>query len=168
MKETDEKFIRLAVEQAFKGLRSGEGGPFGAVIVKEGEIVAVGNNRVTSTNDPTAHAEMLAISAACATIQEKYLNDCTLYVTLEPCAMCAGALVWSKISRVVFGAMDEKRLEKGELSKDEITSNPLMKEMGFDEFKELNSDFDYHIIFNGTVLSHQQKVLEKISGDKDD
>lgn len=82
--------------------------PVGAVIVHQGVIVGRGHNLVETLNDPTAHAEMMAITAACETLNTKYLTDCTLYVTLEPCAMCSGALVWSKISRIVFGAIDEK------------------------------------------------------------
>lgn len=82
--------------------------PVGAVIVKDGVIVGRGHNLVETMKDPTAHAEIIAITSACNTLQEKYLTDCTLYVTLEPCVMCSGALVWSKISRIVFGAMDEK------------------------------------------------------------
>jgi len=80
--------------------------PVGAVIVKDDEIIGKGYNQTERLNDPTAHAEMLAISAACSTLQQKYLQDCTLYVTLEPCPMCAGALVWSKIDTVVIGAWD--------------------------------------------------------------
>ncbi|MDR9364149.1 MAG: tRNA adenosine(34) deaminase TadA [Balneolaceae bacterium] len=82
--------------------------PVGAVVVHENRIVGRGYNQVEMLQDSTAHAEMIAISAACSTLQNKYLEDCTLYVTLEPCPMCAGALVWSKIKRVVFGTMDEK------------------------------------------------------------
>ncbi|NBC66037.1 MAG: tRNA-specific adenosine deaminase [Bacteroidetes bacterium] len=82
--------------------------PVGAVVVHENRIVGRGYNQVEMLQDSTAHAEMIAISAACSTLQNKYLEDCTLYVTLEPCPMCAGALVWSKVKRVVFGTMDEK------------------------------------------------------------
>lgn len=82
--------------------------PVGAVIVKDNRIVGRGYNQTERLTDPTAHAEILAISAACATLDNKYLEGCTLYVTLEPCPMCAGALVWSKISRIVFGASDPK------------------------------------------------------------
>lgn len=82
--------------------------PVGAIVVRKGEIIGKGYNQVERLNDPTAHAEMLAISAACETINEKYLSECTLYVTLEPCPMCAGAAVWSKLERVVFGATDAK------------------------------------------------------------
>ncbi len=82
--------------------------PVGAVIVKDGRIIGRGYNQTEMLNDPTAHAEMLAISSACATLNNKYLTDCTLYVTLEPCPMCAGAIIWSKIDKVVFAALDEK------------------------------------------------------------
>lgn len=80
--------------------------PVGAVVVHNNEIIGRGYNQVEMLNDATAHAEMIAITAACGTLKEKYLTNCTLYVTLEPCPMCAGALVWSKIDRIVFGATD--------------------------------------------------------------
>lgn len=82
--------------------------PVGAVIVKNERIIGRGYNQTEKLLDPTAHAEMIAISAAASTLSNKYLKNCTLYVTLEPCAMCAGALVWSKIDRIVFGALDER------------------------------------------------------------
>lgn len=82
--------------------------PVGAVIVKDNRIIGRGYNQMERLNDPTAHAEILAISAACSTIGSKYLEECTIYVTLEPCPMCAGALVWSRIDRIVFGAPDAK------------------------------------------------------------
>ena len=95
--------LQLA-EQAFE---EGEV-PVGAIVVHENRIIGKGYNQVERLNDPTAHAEMIAISAACENIGKKYLTDCTLYVTLEPCPMCAGALVWSKIGTIVFGASDAK------------------------------------------------------------
>lgn len=82
--------------------------PVGAVVIFNGRIVGKGYNQVEMLQDPTAHAEMVALSSACTTVGNKYLSDCVLYVTLEPCAMCAGAAVWSKLKRLVFGAMDEK------------------------------------------------------------
>lgn len=82
--------------------------PVGAVIVHGDRIVGKGYNQTEMLADPTAHAEMIAISSAAATLQNKYLKDCTMYVTLEPCPMCAGAAVWSKLNRIVFGAPDEK------------------------------------------------------------
>ncbi|NBB76249.1 MAG: tRNA-specific adenosine deaminase [Bacteroidetes bacterium] len=82
--------------------------PVGAVVVHQDRIIGKGYNQTEMLGDATAHAEMIAISSATATLQNKYLKDCTLYVTLEPCPMCAGAAVWSKLDRIVFGAPDEK------------------------------------------------------------
>ena len=83
--------------------------PIGAVIVCRGRIIGKGRNMTERLNDPTAHAEMIAITAATEAMGGKYLNDCTLYVTVEPCPMCAGALAWSQVGRVVYGADDPKR-----------------------------------------------------------
>lgn len=94
----------MLAEQAFENDEI----PVGAVVVRNDQIIGKGYNQVEMLNDPTAHAEMLAISAACETISEKYLSECTLYVTLEPCPMCAGAAVWSKLGTIVFGAQDPK------------------------------------------------------------
>ncbi|WP_069131322.1 tRNA adenosine(34) deaminase TadA [Rhodohalobacter halophilus] len=102
-----QRFMLQAFLLAEKAFDEGEV-PVGAVIVYENTIVGKGYNQVERLNDPTAHAEMIAISAACDTLTNKYLSDCTLYVTLEPCMMCSGAAVWSKLKRVVFGAMDEQ------------------------------------------------------------
>lgn len=94
----------LLAEQAYEEKEI----PVGALVVKDDRIIGKGYNQTERLKDATAHAEMLAISAACSTLENKYLSGCTLYVTLEPCPMCAGALVWSKIDRVVFGATDAK------------------------------------------------------------
>ncbi|NGP76386.1 nucleoside deaminase [Balneolaceae bacterium YR4-1] len=94
----------LLAEQAYEEKEI----PVGAIIVKQDRIIGKGYNQTERLKDATAHAEMLAISAACSTLDNKYLEGCTLYVTLEPCPMCAGALVWSKIDRIVFGATDSK------------------------------------------------------------
>lgn len=94
----------LLAEQAYEEKEI----PVGALIVKQDRIIGKGYNQTERLKDATAHAEMLAISAACSTLESKYLDGCTLYVTLEPCPMCAGALVWSKIDRIVFGATDSK------------------------------------------------------------
>ena len=83
--------------------------PIGAVVVSGGRIIGKGHNMVERLNDPTAHAEMIAITAATEAVGGKYLTDCTLYVTVEPCPMCAAALAWSQISRIVYGAPDPKR-----------------------------------------------------------
>jgi tRNA(adenine34) deaminase len=82
--------------------------PVGAVVVLGQEIVGRGHNMVEQLHDPTAHAELIAVTAACQTLRTKFLEGCTLYVTLEPCPMCAGAIVWARLDRLVFGAFDEK------------------------------------------------------------
>lgn len=101
------RWMRLALKEAERAYEEGEV-PIGAVVVKNNQIVGRGRNAVERLGDPTAHAEILAISAACETVGSKFLEGCTLYVTLEPCPMCAGALVWSRMERLVFGAFDEK------------------------------------------------------------
>ena len=106
--QTDEKYMRLAIEEAKLALEADEV-PIGAVIIADGYIVGRGHNLVETLTDVTAHAEIQAITAASSTIGGKYLNDCTLYVTVEPCPMCAGALAWSQIGRIVYGASDPKR-----------------------------------------------------------
>ena len=105
---TDEQYMRQALQQAHQALAEGEI-PIGAVIVCQGKVIARGHNLTERLHDVTAHAEMQAITAAAEYLGGKYLKDCTLYVTVEPCIMCAGALGWSQISRVVYGASDEKR-----------------------------------------------------------
>ncbi len=104
----DEKYMREALREAAAAAGEDEV-PIGAVIVCKGRIVGKGHNMTERLNDPTAHAEMIAITAACEAVGGKYLNECTLYVTVEPCPMCAGALAWSQIGRVVYGASDSKR-----------------------------------------------------------
>ncbi|MBR6655805.1 MAG: nucleoside deaminase [Alistipes sp.] len=108
LREKDEKYMRLAIEEAKLALEADEV-PIGAIIVAGGRIVGRGHNLVETLTDVTAHAELQAITAAASTIGGKYLNDCTLYVTVEPCPMCAGALAWSQIGRIVYGAADSKR-----------------------------------------------------------
>ena len=109
MNEQQLIFMERAVELSRQGMQGGKGGPFGCVIVKDGRIVGEGCNQVTSSNDPTAHAEMLALTAATGVLGAKYLPECTLYVTVEPCIMCAGAIGWAQVSTIVYGASDEKR-----------------------------------------------------------
>ncbi len=92
-----------AIELAVENVRSGRGGPFAAVIAKDGRVIATGTNRVTSSNDPTAHAEVVAIRAACAALGSFQLDGCDLYTTCEPCPMCLGAIYWARPQRVFFG-----------------------------------------------------------------
>ena len=104
----DEKFMRLALAEARKALQQHEV-PIGAVVVAGGAVVGRGHNLVETLADPTAHAEMQALTAAATTLGGKYLQGCTLYVTVEPCVMCAGAIGWAQVKRLVYGAADEKR-----------------------------------------------------------
>ena len=96
-----------ALKEAEKAFAIGEI-PVGAVVVHNGQIIGRGHNQVELLRDPTAHAEMIALTAACATLESKFLEECTLYVTLEPCPMCAGASVWTRVRRIVYGAADPK------------------------------------------------------------
>lgn len=104
----DDHYMAQAIKEAQKAFDENEV-PVGAVVVCENHIIARSHNQVERLNDPSAHAEMLAITAACNHLGSRVLNRCTLYVTLEPCSMCAGALYWARPMRVVYGAGDEKR-----------------------------------------------------------
>ncbi len=104
----DEYFMKQALNEAKIAFGKGEV-PVGAVVVSQGRIIARAHNLTETLNDVTAHAEMQAITAAASVLGGKYLTDCTLYVTLEPCAMCAGAIGWAQFEKIVFGASDEKR-----------------------------------------------------------
>ena len=97
-------FMRRAIALALDNVRSGQGGPFAAIVVKEGRIIAEGANRVTAANDPTAHAEIVAIREACRALGSFRLSGCELYTTCEPCPMCLGAIYWARPARVYFGA----------------------------------------------------------------
>jgi len=106
--DEDAYYMGLALKQAERALEEEEI-PVGAVVVCQGKIIAKAYNQTEILTDVTAHAEMIAITSAAQTIGAKYLKDCTLYVTLEPCLMCAGAIYWSQLGRLVFGANEEKR-----------------------------------------------------------
>ena len=105
---TDADFMKMALVEARQAFAEGEV-PVGAVVVCQGRIIARAHNRTEALTDVTAHAEMQAITAAASWLGGKYLTDCTLYVTVEPCVMCAGAIAWAQVSRLVCGADDEKR-----------------------------------------------------------
>jgi len=98
-----ENFMREAIKLADEGMASGRGGPFGCVVVRSGQIVGRGHNRVTSTNDPTAHAEVVAIRDACANLETFQLTDCELYTSCEPCPMCLSAIYWARLPTVYYG-----------------------------------------------------------------
>ena len=106
-------FMVRAIQLSIAGVQSGRGGPFGAVIVKDGHIVAESFNQVTSTNDPTAHAEVLAIRHACHKLGVFELRDCELYTSCEPCPMCLGAIYWARLSRIYFASTAEDAAKIG-------------------------------------------------------
>ena len=96
----------MAIAEGFKNIRSGEGGPFGAVIVRDGEVIACARNKVLLMRDPTMHAEMIAIRQACEALGRFDLSDCEIYATCQPCPMCIGAIFWARISKLYYGALD--------------------------------------------------------------
>jgi guanine deaminase len=98
------EFMKRAIALALENVRSGSGGPFGALITKEGRVIAEGTNRVTSTNDPTAHAEVVAIREACRVLRDFQLTGSDLYTTCEPCPMCLGAIYWARPARIFYAA----------------------------------------------------------------
>lgn len=105
--------MHRAIELALENVQLGRGGPFAAVIVRDGAILSAGTNLVTSTNDPTAHAEVVAIREACRTIGDFQLTDCELYTTCEPCPMCLGAIYWARVKHVYFGCTATDAAEAG-------------------------------------------------------
>ena len=111
--ENDRKYLQQAIELAKQGIKDGMGGPFGCVIVKDGEVVGRGCNQVTSSNDPTAHAEVVAIRDACRRLGDYQLTDCDVYTSCEPCPMCLGALYWARPRRVVFASTRHEAADAG-------------------------------------------------------
>lgn len=147
MNEQEEKFMRRAIELAQEGMEKGAGGPFGAVIVKDGEIIGEGYNQVTSTNDPTAHAEVVAIRQACQNLESFQLEDCAIYASCEPCPMCLGAIYWARPEKIFFAATREDAAEigfddqfiYGEIGEDfvkrKISTVNFLREEGLDVFE---------------------------------
>lgn len=113
MTEGDRQFMERAIELARIGMNNDAGGPFGCVVAKDGEIVGEGNNRVTSTNDPTAHAEVVAIREACKSLNSFQLGGCTIYTSCEPCPMCLGAILWARPDAIYFAATRDDAAESG-------------------------------------------------------
>lgn len=111
--EGDARFMREAIELSLENVAAGRGGPFAAVVVKNGEIIARAGNTVTSSNDPTAHAEVNAIREACRVLGDFQLSDCDIYTTCEPCPMCLGAIYWARPRRVYYGASREDAAQVG-------------------------------------------------------
>jgi tRNA(Arg) A34 adenosine deaminase TadA len=104
MNSQQQAFLRLAIEEARKGMNEGQGGPFGCVIVKDGKVLVATHNKVLSTNDPTAHAEVVAIREACSLLKDFQLTGCEIYASCEPCPMCMGAIYWARPAVVYYAA----------------------------------------------------------------
>jgi guanine deaminase len=154
----DNASMARAIELAIENVRSGRGGPFGAVVVKDGRMIASGTNQVTASNDPTAHAEVIAIRAACAALDTFQLDGCDLYTTCEPCPMCLGAIYWARLSRVFFGGTAADAAAAGfddaliyeqldlPLEQRKIPFIPMMREEAlacFQEWKAKTDRIDY-------------------------
>jgi guanine deaminase len=143
----DNPFMARAIQLSLDNVLGGKGGPFGAVIVKNGEILAEGVNRVTAINDPTAHAEVVAIREACAKLRAFELTDCEIYTSCEPCPMCLGAIYWARLARVYFGnlASDASKIGFDDsfiyreiaqvLRKRSIPMVPMMREQALAAFR---------------------------------
>jgi guanine deaminase len=149
MKEHDREFMARAIELARMGMAANAGGPFGAVVVKDGEIIGEGNNRVTSSNDPTAHAEIIAIREACRSLQNFQLDGCTIYTSCEPCPMCLGAIYWARPERVLYACTRQDAAEIGfdddfiytELEKPNKTREMVMISLMRDEALEVFNEW---------------------------
>ena|SRR2546428_3779142 len=113
MNQRDLKFMQQAIDLSMEGQTKGKGGPFGAIVVKDGVVVGSGYNNVISTNDPTAHAEVVAIREACKNLNTFQLTGCTIYTSCEPCPMCLGAIYWARPDKVYFGNTREDAAEIG-------------------------------------------------------
>jgi guanine deaminase len=111
--ETDREYLQQAIQLARQGMEDGRGGPFGCVIVRDGQVIGKGCNKVTSSNDPTAHAEIVAIRDACRQLGHYQLTDCILYASCEPCPMCLGAIYWARPKRVVYAATRDQAAAAG-------------------------------------------------------
>ncbi len=153
-KNQENKFMAEAIRLSFKMMRANKGGPFGAVVVKNGVIIARGFNRVTSANDPTAHAEIVAIREACRKLKTFQLKGCELYTSCEPCPMCLGAIYWARPDRVYYANTKEdaarigfddhfiyQELEKP-LSKRKLRISQIMRKEALGAFKEWEEKTD--------------------------
>lgn len=158
MTTSEQQFLARAIELSREGMRSGKGGPFGCVIVKDGKIVGEGCNQVATTNDPTAHAEVVAIRNACKTLNSFQLTDCDVYASCEPCPMCLGAIYWARPKRVIYANtkkdaaeinFDDQfiydELEKGDSEKSIVFVHSPNEEAidVFNEWKNMENKVEY-------------------------
>ncbi|MEL6223120.1 MAG: nucleoside deaminase [Cyanobacteria bacterium J06627_8] len=132
MPQPNAKFMQEAIALSLEAIRTGKGGPYGAVIVKDGNIIGRGMNEVTSQNDPTAHAEMTAIRQACQVTQSWQLPGCELYTSCEPCPMCMGAIYWSRLDRVYYANTKETAAQFGFNSAyfyEQVSASPAQRDL---------------------------------------
>lgn len=136
MTEDDRKFMLEAIRLAQNGVESDAGGPFGAVVVKDGQIISEGWNCVTSTNDPTAHAEVIAIRRACEKLGSFQLEGCVLYTSCEPCPMCLGAIYWARPEKIIYACTREDAAKVG--FDDQFIYDEIAGEIGERKIKTIN------------------------------
>lgn len=136
--EKDKEFIKRAIELSKKGMDNNAGGPFGALVVKDNEIIAEGFNKVTSSNDPTAHAEVVAIREACEKLNSFQLEDCVIYTSCEPCPMCLGAIYWARPKAVYYACTKEDAAEIG--FDDQFIYEEIETDIGNRKIKFINLD----------------------------
>jgi len=154
----NEQFMQEAIDLAFEGMRNNNGGPFGAIVVKDGEVIGRGNNAVTASNDPTAHAEVVAIRDACKNLDAFQLDGCEIYTSCEPCPMCLGAIYWARPSKLYYACSKTDAADAGfdddfiykeidlPLPERKIEFVQLMQaesKQVFDEWKEKEDKVDY-------------------------
>ncbi len=144
-------FMQMAFDEAEKGIAAGDGGPFGAVIVKDDKVIATAHNEVLKDNDPTAHAEMRVIQKASAVLQAYHLKGCTLYITAEPCPMCFAAIHWAHIDKVVYAATKEEVAEIG-------FDDALISDIILNKIKD-------PVIFMHRSLPESKKLFKKFADD---
>lgn len=149
-----DRFMKMAVDEANEGLDKDEGGPFGAVIVKDGKVIARAHNMVVQTNDPTAHAEMIAIRKACSRLGRFDLSDCEIYSSCEPCPMCFSAIHWAKMKKLYYACSAQDAAEigfddkfiydviKGTASKEQVGSVQKDRESSLGPFKRWKERID--------------------------
>lgn len=153
----EKKFMQMAIKEAQNGIRKGHGGPFGAVIVKNGIVIGKGHNQVIKNNDPTCHGEIMAIHKACKAIESFDLSGCELYTTGEPCPMCLAAILWANISKVYYGCTIEDTARIGfrdsifyQFQKDEEAKSKFAKMLDredclklYDEYMSIENKTNY-------------------------
>ncbi len=113
MKNKQNEFIKAAIKLSREGSEGNKGGPFGCIVVKDGKVIGIGSNEVTSTNDPTAHAEIVAIRNACKNLNSFQLDDCEIYTSCEPCPMCLGAIYWARPTKVYYANTRDQAADAG-------------------------------------------------------